>query len=279
MEERVPADTAAAALLLLFINAFLITKTVSRNLVYATRTYLPCLFYLLVACGICFPGYDLAAVIAAYLLVQASIAFISSFIRSDSFAYTFKGAFFIGITPLVEPQNAIYILLIPLAMAIFRRGGRETLVALLASLLPALVAAYIWWACGHSFTGIFVQVWHEFTAGVAQLAAGEPYGLSAGVAAMASTPAGIARLAGISLICFTLLLSVAGFFSASSDMRTRAYKIHQFALWFLLLAAISLALPSRGCGNFPVAAIPAAILAPSFFVRHRSLGPMILYIL
>ncbi|MCC8035489.1 MAG: hypothetical protein LIO77_06115 [Rikenellaceae bacterium] len=274
-----PAAAGALTLLLIFVNAFLITKTVSRNLVYATRTYLPAIFYLLVACGICFPVYDLSAVVAAWLLVQASIAFISSFVRSDSFGSTFKGAFFIGITPLLDPPNAIYLLMIPAAMAIFRRGGRETFVALIGSLLPALFTAYIWWACGNEFTGLFVDIWREFTAGFPQSIGGRAAGLSGAAAALASTPAGIARLLTTGLLAVTLIMSAVGFFTMSSDMRTRAYKIHIYAIWFLLLAVISLALPSGGSGNFPVLAIPAAILAPVFFVKHRSPVPTILYIL
>ncbi|MCD7968745.1 MAG: hypothetical protein LUF87_00100 [Alistipes sp.] len=277
---RFPLPTVVLSLVIIFFNAFLITKTVTQNLVYPIRTYLPCIFYLLVAGGICFPGYDLAAVLAAYLMVRASAAFISSFVRKVSFGTTFRGAFLIGMTPLLEPQNAIYILLVPIATMIFRRCGRETIVAVLGSLMPALITAYLWWAFGGEFTGVFIEVWQQFTAGVPAMVS--PQALSGGLETlygMITEPAGILRIGAVALMVVTLLLSVISFFSMSADMRTRAYKINIFALWFLLLGFISLALPSRCCGNFPVLAIPAAVIAPAFFVRHRSLVPLALYIL
>ncbi|MCD8102533.1 MAG: hypothetical protein LUE26_08215 [Alistipes sp.] len=262
-----PYAALALSLVFVFINAFVITRTISRNLVYPVRSYLPCIFYLLVSCGICFPAFDLAAIIAAYLIVCATVAFISSFVRTVSFGTTFRGAFFIGLTPLLEPQNAIYILLVPIATVVFRRCTRETTVAVLGSVFPTLLAAYLYWTLGYGFTGVFESIWNGFAFAEPTAASLFPKGA-----------AGTGKLVAAGLIALTVILSAFTFMSAAADMRTRAYKIQVFALWFLVICAVSMAMPSRTEGNFAVLAIPASILAPSFFVRHRGTLPLLLYI-
>ncbi|MCC8019751.1 MAG: hypothetical protein LIO85_08270 [Rikenellaceae bacterium] len=263
-----PYMALSLSLVLVFVNAFVITRTVSRNLVYPVRSYLPCIFYLLISCGICFPAYDLTAIVAAYLIVCATVAFISSFVRTVSFGTTFRGAFFIGLTPLLEPQNAIYILLVPIATVVFRRCTRETTVAVLGSLFPTLLAAYIYWTLGYGFTGVFESVWQGFA-----------YAAPAATPLFPAGPAGIGKSAAAGIVALTVVLSAFTFMAAAADMRTRAYKIQVFALWFLVVCAVSMAMPSRTEGNFAVMAIPASILAPSYFVRHRGILPLLLYII
>lgn len=251
--------------LLVFSNAFHITRIMSRNLVFTARSYLPGIFYLLASCGIFFGAADLSSVLAATLLIRACSAFIASFVRADSFHISFRGAFVLGLTPLLHPYAALLLLLVPVAMTVFRRTVREGVVAFVGALLPSLAWAYLVWATDGEFSAPYIAMWNGVTTGA---------GIIGG-----TSPADIARYAAAGFFAVMVLLSVFSYLASSGDMRTRAVRINTFMVWFLVIAAGAFALPGAGAGDMTVIAIPVAFILPAFFIRQKGRVSAICYAL
>lgn len=257
---------ALTVCLFVMLNGLNITRIISSKLVLPARNYLPFIFYVMISCGIYFPGADLAAAFASYLIVKASIGFIGSFTRAHSFGRIFGASLMLGTIPLLHAPSAIYMLLAPMAMSIFRRSGRETLVAIVGLLFPLFIYAYIGWFTGEEFTGAFTTIWHEIVS------------TDNGIM-LAGSPAEVMKWAVIGVFGLMTLLSLVTFISISGDMRTTAYKVFIYMICFLGLAVVSAALPCRSPGGLPFIAIPAAFVIPLFFSRHRGIFSAAVYVL
>lgn len=253
--------------LLLFINGFLITKTMSRNLVFPARTYLPYLIYLLAGCGIYFSGHNLSAVLAAYLIMHACSTFINSYSLNPSFGITFKGAFILGITPLLHPQTAVYFILVPVATRIFRKSGRETIVAMFGYALPTLIATYTVWALGGNGTEVYNDIRNGLLT-ASHINMDMPLPVT-----------DIVRLAVCGLFAVTVIISTGSLLLSASEMRTRAYRIQSLMLVFLGLAIAVLASPFRTAGDLAITAIPVSFIMPHYFVKYPGKVSATLYVL
>lgn len=262
---QIPALHATVVFLMLVVISLMLTRYMSHNLAFPPKRYLPAMLYLIACCGIFFGGYSFSVLLAALLVVSACRVLASSFVREESFGISFRGAFLMGIAPVIYPRSAPLLLLVPVAMALFRRGRRETLAAVIGSLLPVVFWSYWIWANGGALTAPAMAVANAFSVGSWEYPRPEDVALTARYA-----------VAGVWLI---LLLFSAAAILSSTEMRTRAVKNNVFMMWFLFVSAACLLLPGASASDFALWAIPAAFLVSELFDLRRGAFPLALYLL
>ena len=275
--------------LIVFWNSLLLTRLVSRNMLVLERTYLPFILYLLVACGLSFGRAPLAPYVAAGLLVSAFDLMIGSFRRVVVYAKSFDSALLTGLSILVYGPAAIYALLLPCALIIFRKEWREWLSCLTGLCLPFLIASYIYWGLGEPFPYLG-QLWLQEIQD--RLAAPFYWQQTATLLAPEiSLFGGKGPLVLMLMIWIPLLLvslaALAVFFSRKSSMRTRPYKTYLYFIWILAFSLILLLTPGGSMTDLPLLAAPLAIVIPAYFNRFGGwhgnsvylllLGTIILY--
>lgn len=242
-------------ILLVFANGLSVSRILSRHMVLSSRSYLPMIFYLVTSCGIWLGGAYLAAALSSFLLLRATEYFILSFVRKTSFNQTFRGSLLIGFIPLILPPAAVYLLAIPLGMAIFRRGARETTAALIASLLPLLTYAYVMWAFDYGFIEPLAAIWH----GISSFSAGLPLGVEG--------PVEIMRIVTLAITAILLLFGLGSFLMMSDTMRTRSRAIFIYFILLLIIGGCQLLIPGRDVSALIMVAVPVSAIIPAFFSR------------
>lgn len=265
--EGLPWVEAAVSVILILFTAVVITRLVSRNLVFAARTYVFLIFLAIVGYGIFIRSGNLPVVLAAYLLAKASECFASAFRRTARMADSFRGAVMLGIAPLLYVPATAYIVLLPFAMAIYMRGWRETVVGFTGLVLPTLVYAYVMWALGEPFTEYFIELFTQLmTSG-----GGLPF-------IDTSSPAGIARIALITLIAAGIVMSLGTYARNARMIRTRAFRIYLFMIFFMLTVIGGMALPCASVGDLPLVALPVSVVAAEYFSRYTGTTASVIYI-
>ena len=247
----------AAGFMLLFTGMCIGRIAIRYNL-YTVGSCLPIPLYAIVACGI-FTGENyLTGFAAAMLLALAAKNYCRAFSNGYSFDAIFRASLYLGLLPLVYAPGTPLLLLLPLAVLIFRRTLREAVVAVAGLLLPAAAACYISWGAGGEFTAPLAAVWETVSAGV-------PLGLFPQV----PLP-GLLMLGGFALLDLAaLLFFLTDIYAAGTKPR--------FVLFFntgiLILVWALLFSPAATPEVFALLAVPSALLMPVFFVRiHRNIA-------
>lgn len=249
---------------LLFLAALLVTRIVTRNMVLVVRTYLPALFFAVVASGFYRPDNGAASAVAALLLIAGSDRLIAGFRRKASFDPLFRGAFLLGTAPLVAAPAVLFFPAVPVAVVLFRRNGHEAAVALIGYVLPLLVCSYVYWGMGYPFGHV-----GEMLAGALTTPAASD---------MLTLRAGLWRMALAALLLLLTALSIVSFAGHAAQMRTRARRIFLYFIYMLVPGAGLFLLPGRSPEMFALLAVPLAVIAPNFFVRHTGALPALLYL-
>lgn len=249
---RVPSLSMIISLLLVFSNGLAISRILSSHMVLSSRTYLPMIIYLITGCGVWYAGADPASLLGAFLLIRASECFIASFVRTSTFDITFRGAFLVGIIPILYPPAAIYLIMIPIAMVIFKRRGREAVVSLIGGVLPMLTYAYIMWILDFGFIATFTSFWAQLTTDYAFEAPFE------------SIPE-IMQAVSMGLIAAMTAAGLVSFAIFSGKMRTRARAIFMYAIALLVVGCASLFIPAAGPLGMLFIALPVSLIMPAFF--------------
>lgn len=249
--------------LLIIANASIISRSMTQNLMTASRNYLPALFYIIFSCSIFFPGLNLSTVIVAFLLIIAFNKLVDSFAHRTNFGVIFQASLLIGLTPLLHAHSVIFILLIPVAMRLFKRNGKESFVAFFGILLPIFFFAYLTWAVGGDFHAIYKQLWELLITKSTKL--------------FGSQSMDIARMTMLGIVGIITLASIVTFVGAT-DMRTKTRKVYGFAIWMLVICIAGAFLPSSSASDYTIIAIPVAYITPLLFIRHKGRIPLTLYI-
>jgi hypothetical protein len=151
--------TAAAVVVALWTLA-VVTQLSIKYAPAGSRNYLPPQVFVLCAGGLVISDQPLAALTVAWLSTLAARQFARSFHKGYGFGEIFHAAFYMGITPLLYAPAALIAPVITLgALVIYRRSGREVIVALVGLMLPLAMAAFVYWAMGDGW-GV---VWEELT--------------------------------------------------------------------------------------------------------------------
>ena len=117
-----------AGLLMLFTGMSVGRLTVRYNL-YSVGTCLAIPLYGAIACGLAVGGDCLTTFAASALLALATKNFCRSYCNGFGFDAIFRASLYIGLLPLVATAAAPLLILLPLAVMLFRRTLREVAVA------------------------------------------------------------------------------------------------------------------------------------------------------
>lgn len=142
----------AAGFMILFTGMCTGRIAIRYNL-YGVSTCLPIPLYAVVACGIFSGGNYLTAFAASMLLALAAKNYCRSYCNGYGFDAIFRASLYLGLLPLVYAPATPLVLILPLAILLFKRTFREAVVAAAGLILPLLTACYVSWGMGDEFTG------------------------------------------------------------------------------------------------------------------------------
>lgn len=263
-----PYIDAAASIIFIYMTALVITRTISRNLVFPARTYVFIILYAIIGYGFFIRTQTLPITISAYLIAKGSEYLAASFRRSVSFSEMFRSGFVFGLAPLFYAPSVVYILLLFIAMPLYMRSVREAAVALAGLLLPILTYSYIMWGAGDPFMQPLVTLWETITDNGGGIPLFDLH-----------SSAGILRASAATMAIIAIVLSLGSFAVTSHSMRTRAFRVYGFFVFFLIIAVIAIFLPGASTGDLPLIAIPTSVVGAHFFSRHQGIPATIIYIL
>lgn len=254
---------AIACSLILFTGMCIGRMTLRHNL-YKVGTCLAIPLYAVIACGTALDGNYLQTFAASALMALSTKNFARSFCNGYGFDRIFRASLYLGLLLLTAPAALPLVLLLPLALLLFRRTVREAVVALFGLLLPLLVYAYIDWGLGGTFTAPLLRFLSAFLSG-------ELFGMPVRM----PMPMLIASGSLVLLTILTLTL----FFSDLYATGTKARFILIFNGCSFVLTILLLLGPAATRGTLALLAVPVSILLPFLFVRIRSALSDPLYLL
>lgn len=252
-----------AGFLLLFAGLSIGRMTVRYNL-YAVGTCLAIPLYGIVASGAAPGQYLLPTFAASAVLALAIKNFGRSFSNGYSFDATFRASFYAGLLPLLAPSALPLLLLLPVALALFRRTLREAAVALCGVLLPILALGYINWAAGGTLAAPAFTIGRLFLTG-------EPLAL---LPELQTTT--ILLLAASTAVCLgaALLFLMNVYIVGTKSRFVLVFNICTLALTLAILCG-----PAASRADIALLAVPAAVLMPLLLVRTRASLSQPLYLL
>lgn len=254
-----------AGLLMLFTGMSVGRLTVRYNL-YTVGTCLAIPLYGAIACSLASDGNVLPLFTASALLALALKNFCRSFCNGFGFDAIFRASFYIGLLPLVCVASAPLLILLPLAVMLFRRTLREVTVAVAGLLLPILTLCYVNWGAGGEFTAPVTLLANTFITGM-------PLSLF-----LTLPIESLVLLGAVFILDLTALLF---FLSDIYAVGTKPRFIFIFNISILLLTAAMLCGPAATPETIALMAVPSAVLLPFMFVRiHRAVAlPLYLLLL
>lgn len=252
-----------AGLLIIFTGMCAGRMTIRYNL-YSVGTCLAIPLFGGVVCGLAV-GDDYLPVFTASALLALSIKnFARSFCNGYGFDAIFRASLYLGLLPFVSTAALPLLLMMPLAVLLFRRTLREVTVAAAGLLLPAFIICYINWGAGGNFPAPLTALGNAFIAG-------KPLMLFTAIPFR-----NLILLGGIFVLD---LLALLFFLSDIYAVGTKSRTILIYNISVLVLTAAVLCGPAATPGAVAFAAVPSAMLLPFMFVRiHRSIA-LLLYLL
>ena len=251
-----PALTRWIGALLILLGGLGASRLALRTNLYAVSS---CLTLPLYGIGIAAAGLRgdwLADLTACTLLVFALRNYCRSFGNGYRFDALFRASLYLGTLLLLRAALLPLLLLLPLAVLIFRRTLREVVVACVGLLLPAAALCYVNWGCGGSFTAPLLEL-------APTLCGGAPLALLPRLAAPEALPHTIFTGA-------ITLLALFAAFHARAELLSIGMK-PRFILVYLIVTLLVLVLMLGGPDATPadtmLLAVPAALLIPFTAVR------------
>lgn len=254
---------AIGAMLMLFTGMSLGRLTLRYNL-YSVGTCLAIPLYAAFTTGLALGGELLQLLVANTLLALSVKNFARSFCNGYAFDALFRASLYLGLLLLAAPAALPLIALLPLAIILFHRTLRETVVALAGLLLPILAFGYVNWGAGGDFTAPFELAAEAFMNGSALEAA-------------RAIP--IPNLILLGALVLLDLLALFYFLADSYAAGNKPRAIFIFQIFLLILLIPTLLNPVSTPGEILLLAVPSAILIPFLLVRIHRLPTLVLYLL
>lgn len=239
--------------LLILFTGLCIGRLTARNNLYSVGTCLAIPLYGILLCGMG-DGAFLSSCAAPALLALATKNYARSFRNGFGFDAIFRASLYLGLLPLVAPAALPLLLLLPLAVQLFRRTLRELTAALAGALFPLFVLCYVNWGSGGDFTAPMLLFGRLLTCG--------PF-----PALGTLLPLPKLLFAGAAVVLG--LLSALFVFAERYAVGTKPRFILLFACITLLLACGSLCGPAATPEMATLTAVPVTLLLPFLFVRVR----------
>lgn len=235
-----------------------------RYNLYPVNTYLAMPFFGIIACGLDVGHIDLYTFVCAFLLILSIRNFCRSYSPNFAFDPIFRGSLYLGTLVILCPKALPLLLLLPLALVQFHRTLRELIIAVAGVLLPVLTLCYVDWGAGHPFFAPLLAMGQE-------LPQGEFLRLFFDMPLRAQLLGGG--------VLFFIVCALVSFRSELYVTGVKAQRLVAFHLEaFLLVLAIAM-LPGAPTLLFALAAIPAAVLLPWFFVQTHPIVAQPVYLI
>lgn len=263
-QEAWPTGTKLLAGLLLLVAGMVTGRMTIRYNLYSAATCLAIPLFGIVACGLGTRGEYLAAAAAAALLALAVKNFGRSFCNGYGFDATFRAAFYLGLLPLIAPAATPLLLMLPVALVLFRRTLREAAVALAGVVLPHAALCYLNWGAGGTLAAPLESLGRL-------LVAGKPLDLLLSLPLPQQIALGVTAL-----LCIAALLL---FLTDIYSVGTRPRFLLVFTICTFLVTLLALCAPAATRDDLLLMAVPAAVLLPVLFVRTRRAIALPLYLL
>lgn len=245
--------------------ALSITRTLSQNMVYLERTFLPTLLFPLFAFGYTSTSATPVVMTVAFLLVFALGSMMRSYKREGRVGYFFHAAVALGIMPLIYAPAIAFFLLLPIGFGLFRQNWRAILSALLGYLLPLFFCSYVFWGMGRDFDETARQILSHLTSFPPRTVSLEALGVWDYI------------LAGL-LLAFTLL-AVIRFTVGQPQIRRRAQRGFALFAWTFIIVCGLISSPARSLDLLPLLAVPLAAILPSAVNRKTGWRANLIYLL
>ncbi len=257
----------SVVLLLMFLNGVLTTHLIDKYSISMVRTPLPIVMYILMGYGIFAPFGTVSAGLASILLIISSEQMIAAFKRSYTFNNVFNASFCLGIMPLIYSPSLLLVLILPVALSLYRRTPREWIVAVAGLVLPLLLASAGWYAAGYGWGFVASSLAEAFVM---------PTGIGVVVAL---NEIGVMAYVYVGLALSILFLSMAAVIAGANKMGVRARKIYVHSICLTLLSGATFFLPSGTIVSIGLIAVPAALISTAFFIRFRGWPALAVYLL
>ncbi|MDR2912430.1 MAG: hypothetical protein LBV38_03915 [Alistipes sp.] len=232
----------------------------------ASRNYLPSQIFLAGAGGIVVASEGLAALTAAWIFALALRQAVFSFHKGFSFPELFHAGFWLGLLPLIyAPAAAIVLPVLIFAIGIFRRSGRELIVALVGLATPVAAATLIHHTMGADWDFVRQELLR--------------------CALTPRTADSLANVPRLNWIAATLIASIAAVgagwaLTHKMSIRKMQYKFAQHTFITLLMVAATAALPGTSTMLLAIATVPCALLVPyAFFGRAAGTSTLLYYLM
>ena len=255
--------SVVAVFLTAITSAYLVTRSSVRHNLYTRRTYIAMVMFSLCTC--CLFGCEewLRSWATLLALQLACRNFESGFRRSYAFGEMFRGAFFLGLVPLLYAPVATVLLLLPLLVFLFHRPAREVPVIAVGACLPLAISSYVWWGMGYELGYVAERT-------IAAITAESGYTLFGG--------AQLFDLLAMGAVLFVVLMSLGVYMIELGALKFKARRIHVF---YIALAATILAsalAAGSDCCTWLLLSLPIAVSMPLLFVRAEVRFSMVTYI-
>ena len=256
--------SVAAVFLTAIVSAYLVTRSSVGNNLYTRRTYLAMVMFSLCTC--CLFGCEewLRSWATLLALQFACRNFESGFRRSYSFGEMFRGAFFLGLVPLLYAPAATVLLALPLMIFLFHRPAREVPVIVVGACLPWLISSYVWWGMGHEFDYVSQQT-------IAAALSESGYSLCGG--------AQLFDLLAMGAVLFVVLMSLGVYMIELGALKFKARRIHVFYILIAIMILASSLAAGSDCCTWLLLSLPIAVAMPLLFVRAESRFSLVTYLL
>lgn len=263
-EALFPTAARILALFVLLLGGIAVGRISVRSNLYGVNTCLSIPLFGIFVCCLAGPYRSPGLLLATLLLAYSVKRYCEALRDGFSFDALFRASCALGLLVLVRPAALPLLLMLPLAVLLFHRTRRESVVALTGVLFAPALCCYLNWSFGGSFTAPAAALWND-------LATGEPGLLFR---------SGFAPWMGVAAAL--LLLDVCGIASVWANLYSvgaRARALLLFNIGVLLFALGLLAGPAAAHPDTALLAVPSAVLLPFFFVRIHATLASFLYLL
>lgn len=261
-EALYPGWARVAAFFSILVAGLCLGRMVNRYNLYSGGCYLTLPLFGLIVCGVFPASALLSRYVVALLFAWASYRFCGSLRNGYSFSELFRASLLTGLIPLFVAPAIGFVLLVPLALLLFKRTAREVVVALFGLLLPPFVLCYLTWAwCGDFLTPITT-----FSEAL--------------TAQIRATPV-VFDPAPLFLPAYALLLTLGALLMHATNFYVLSQKGRLIILFYILilpLTTILCLLPSASASVLALMAVPSSVLIPLFFVRIRHFIAVLLFL-
>ena len=240
--------------MLTFATGVTVGRVATSFSLYRVRTTIAMPLYAIISCGLFISMNSLAVALASYFVAQSIRYLCGGYVRGTHLNYSFYAGLCLGMAPLFYAPASLFVLLLPIAIAMFGFSWREVVVMTVGLVLPLTVACYVGWLCGGEFMTPVQGV-------VEALVAPSGYTL------WASEP--VVALLMIGLLLFAVICGVAAFAGDTRSVAVRPRTIFTFHIAAFVVALLAFALPSANVGLYSLAGLSASVLIPSMLVRLR----------